>query len=82
MGRICGLGRYSHTDCVFENINSSKRNGEVAVFASAKFKKRLPFEGNIHGKIAVKNCLFKNCGKDPVRLEYTSNPIIENNIIE
>ena len=70
------------TDCVFENINSSKRNGEVAVFASAKFKKGLPFEGNIHGKIAVKNCLFKNCGKDPVRLEYTSNPIIENNIIE
>ena len=70
------------TDCVFENINSSKRNGEVAVFASAKYKKGLPFEGNIHGKITVRNCRFKNCGSSPVRLEYTNNPVIENNIIE
>ena len=78
-GESAASDKITISHCTFEDVNPWKRNGQVAVVASARYKKGLPFAGNIHGKIIVKNCTFVRCGPEPILLQYVETPITANN---
>lgn len=73
-------------NCKFKTCNEPHKSqkGKInkpVIYDNAWVNKNLPLSKTINDTTTVENCIFEDCGKEPIQLIRTKNPISKNNKI-